>query len=39
MTPLHEAAMNGHTNCVALLVANGADVNMKDEVSYCNNIT
>ena len=32
-TPLHEAAYMGHTDSVALLAANGADVNMKDKVS------
>ena len=32
-TPLHYAASNGHTDSVALLVDNGADVNMKDKVS------
>ena len=33
------AALFGHTNSVALLATNGADVNMKDKVSQCNNIT
>ena len=33
VTPLHYAAYNGHTDSVALLAANGADVNMKDHVS------
>ena len=32
-TPLHLAAKNGHTDSVALLVASGADINMKDIVS------
>ena len=32
-TPLHCAANNGHTDSVALLVANGADVNSKNKVS------
>ena len=32
-TPLHFAAFRGHTDSVALLAANGADVNMKDKVS------
>ena len=32
-TPLHYAARDGHTDSVALLVANGADVNMKTKVS------
>ena len=32
-TPLHVAALSGHTDSVALLAANGADVNMKDWVS------
>ena len=32
-TPLHEAAYYGHTDSVALLAANGANVNMKNKVS------
>ena len=32
-TPLHCAAYYGHTDSVALLAANGADVNMKNNVS------
>ena len=32
-TPLHCAAVNGHTDSVALLVASGADINMKTDVS------
>ena len=32
-TPLHFAAGRGHTDSVALLVASGANVNMKDKVS------
>ena len=32
-TPLHCAARWGHTDCVALLAASGANVNMKDKVS------
>ena len=32
-TPLHIAAGNGHTDSVAVLVASGADINMKDNVS------
>ena len=32
-TPLHCAAHNGHTDSVALLVASGADINMKNDVS------
>ena len=32
-TPLHYAAYKGHTDSVALLAANGADVNMEEEVS------
>jgi len=34
MTPLHLAAMQGHTNIVSLLVDHGAGVEMKNEVSY-----
>ena len=30
-TPLHQAVRNGHTEIVELLIANGADVNSKDE--------
>ena len=29
----HYAASNGHTDSVALLVASGADINMKNKVS------
>ena len=32
-TPLHQAAREGHTNVVTLLVGKGANVNMKDMVS------
>ena len=32
-TPLHWAAYEGHTDSVALLAANGANVNMKNMVS------
>ena len=32
-TPLHWAAGSGHTDSVALLVASGADINMKTDVS------
>ena len=32
-TPLHYAAMEGHTNVVTLLVGKGANVNMKNKVS------
>ena len=32
-TTLHWATFNGHTDSVALLVASGADINMKDKVS------
>ena len=32
-TPLHLAAMSGHTDTVALLIKSGANVNMKDWVS------
>ena len=31
-TPLHFAASSGRTDSVALLVASGANVNMKDNV-------
>ena len=34
MTPLHRAAQQGHTDCVALLKTN-ENVNMKDYVSLC----
>ena len=34
MTPLHCAAEQGHTDCVALLKTD-ENVNMKDEVSLC----
>ena len=33
MTPLHDAALYGKTDTVALLVKSGANVNMKDMVS------
>ena len=33
-TPLHLAARDGHTEIVDLLVKNGADINIKDNVSY-----
>ena len=32
-TPLHDAASSGQTDSVALLVASGADINMKGQVS------
>ena len=32
-TPLHWAAMRGHTDVVKLLIEKGADVNAKDKVS------
>ena len=32
-TPLHWAARNGHNDSVALLVASGADINIKNDVS------
>ena len=35
-TPLHLAAMQGHTDSVILLLASGADINMVDVVSSCN---
>jgi cytohesin len=34
MTPLHYAADEGHTEVVELLIANGADVNAKDEEGW-----
>ena len=34
MTPLHWAAVRGHTDCVALLKTD-ENVNMKDKVSLC----
>jgi len=34
VTPLHIAARNGYADIVALLIDNGGDVNLKDEVSY-----
>ena len=33
-TPLHCAAMQGHTNIVSLLVDHGASVDLKNKVSY-----
>ena len=34
-TPLHDAAMGGHTTCLEhLLSTPGIDVNIKDEVSW-----
>ena len=33
-TPLHWAAIKGHTDSVALLASRGANINMKDRVSY-----
>ena len=36
-TPLHFAAKGGHTTCVECLLSTpGIDVNIKDEVSWCN---
>ena len=32
LTPLFEAARNGHTDIVRLLIENGADVNMGERV-------
>ena len=32
-TPLHKAAYGGHTISVTLLVKNGANINMKNNVS------
>jgi len=34
-TPLHWATSDGHTDSVSILVASGANVNMKDKVSWC----
>ena len=34
MTPLHYAADEGHTEVVELLIANGADVNAKDDSGW-----
>ena len=34
MTALHKAAQNGHTEVVKLLLDKGADINVKNEVSY-----
>ena len=38
VTPLHMAARSRYTDIVALLIDNGADVNLKDEVSYTKEI-
>ena len=32
-TPLHYAAVGGHTDTVKILIEKGADVNAKDKVS------
>ena len=44
-SPLHKAALNGHTGTVTILVRCGANVNMKDKVIndvamhiHCNNL-
>ena len=34
-TALHWAAFGGHTETVTLLLDRGADINDKDDVSYC----
>jgi ankyrin repeat protein len=34
-TPLHNAAMNGHTSTVEALLAAKADVNSQSDVSMC----
>ena len=33
-TPLHDAAREGYTDVVQLLIDKGADINAKDSVSY-----
>ena len=33
LTPLHSAAISGHTDIVKILIEKGADVNAKDDVS------
>ena len=35
-TPLHWASKGGHADIVCLLVSNGADINIKDNVSKFN---
>ena len=32
-SPLHVAASNGHINCCQVLIANGANVNCRDQTS------
>ena len=32
-TPLHDAAARGHTDIVKMLLREGADINVKNEVS------
>ncbi len=32
--PLHEACKNGHESTVLVLLENGADPNLQDEVTY-----
>ena len=32
-TPLHIAAVNGHTEIASLLIVNGADIHSEDNVS------
>ena len=34
MTPLFIASQNGHSDVVNILIRNGADVNMAEEVRY-----
>jgi ankyrin repeat protein len=38
ITPAHVASYNGHTEAVALLLANKADVNAVDKVQQFKNI-
>ena len=34
-TPLHLASENGHVEVVGTLIKSGTDINVVDEVSYC----